>query len=186
MASETAPRQYKQDKAPVLGGLARPKTGSRASCRAASWSAKPVDAITLLKDDHRQVQQWVREFEHTDDARTKQELSDLICKALRIHTRIEEELFYPAAYDALDDDGDDLLDEAAIEHACARALIGEIEAMRVGEPLFDARVRVLGEYIDHHVREEESELFPECRDSGMELKALGKAMAVRKEQLGSQ
>lgn len=100
---------------------------------------------------------------------------------LTVHATIEEEIFYPAAYEALDDD--DLLDEAEVEHASAKALIAEIEASQVGEPLFDAKVTVLGEYIDHHVQEEEKELFPECRASGMDLKALGEQLAARKAEL---
>jgi len=131
------------------------------------------------------VKQWFEEFDRTDDDAKKQELAQRICNALTVHATIEEEIFYPAAYDALDQDGDDLLDEATVEHASAKALIAEIEAMKVGQPLFDAKVKVLGEYIDHHVKEEEGELFPECRDAEMDLVALGKALAERKEQLMS-
>lgn len=131
------------------------------------------------------MKQWFEEFDRTDDDAKKQELAQRICNALTVHATIEEEIFYPAAYDALDQDGDDLLDEATVEHASAKALIAEIEAMKVGQPLFDAKVKVLGEYIDHHVKEEEGELFPECRDAEMDLVALGKALAERKEQLMS-
>ena len=124
-------------------------------------------------------------FEKTEDNVEKQELTNNICKALTIHAQIEEEIFYPAAYDAFDDEGDDLVDEAQVEHASAKALIAEISAMTVGEPLFDAKVKVLGEYIKHHVEEEETEMFPECRDAGMDLKALGEQLLARKEELSS-
>jgi hemerythrin superfamily protein len=160
---------------------AKPKRGARATRKATSAQARPVDAIKLLKEDHKEVKAWFEEFDKTDDDARKQELADKICLALTVHTQIEEEIFYPAAYDALDDD--DLLDEAEIEHASAKALIAEIEASGVGEPLFDARVTVLGEYVTHHVEEEESELFPECRTSDMDLKALGEQMAARKAEL---
>ncbi len=160
---------------------AKPKTGARATRKAARAAARPVDAIKLLKDDHREVQGWFKDYDKTDDDAKKQELADMICQALLIHTRIEEEVFYPAAYDAIDDD--DLLDEAEVEHASARDLIAQIQDGKVGDPLFDAKVKVLGEYIDHHVKEEESELFPECRSSDMDLKALGEQMAAMKADL---
>lgn len=160
---------------------AKPKTGARATRKTKSFEAKPADAIKLLKADHKEVKGWFADYEKTDDDARKQALADQICKALTVHAQIEEEIFYPAAYDALDDD--DLLDEAEVEHASAKDLIAQIEASKVGEPLFDAKVTVLGEYIDHHVEEEESELFPECRDSDMDLKALGEALATRKAEL---
>ena len=165
------------------GSRAKPKSKSRASRKASSAAAKPADAIKLLKDDHKEVKAWFAEFDKTDDDAKKQDLADKICKALTVHAQIEEEIFYPAAYDALDQDGDDLLDEAEVEHASAKELIAQIEASKVGEPLFDAKVTVLGEYIDHHVEEEEGELFPECRDSSMDLKDLGVQLAARKAEL---
>ncbi|TPG07491.1 hemerythrin domain-containing protein [Sphingomonas oligophenolica] len=162
---------------------AKPKTKSRATRKASSAAAKPADAIKLLKDDHKEVKAWFDAFDKTDDDAKKQDLANKICKALTVHAQIEEEIFYPAAYDALDKDGDDLLDEAEVEHASAKDLISQIEASKVGEPLFDAKVTVLGEYIAHHVEEEEGELFPECRDSSMDLKGLGTQLAARKAEL---
>lgn len=162
---------------------ARPKTGSRSTRQSSATAKKTADAIALLKADHREVDAMFKAFEKTDDDAKKQELANNICLALTVHAQIEEEIFYPAAYEALDEDGDDLLDEAEVEHASCKALIAEIEAMSVGEPLFDAKVKVLGEYIKHHVEEEESELFPECRDAKMDLKALGEQLAMRKQEL---
>lgn len=162
---------------------ARPKKGSRTSRRTATASKRPKDAIALLKADHKEVDAMFKAFEKTDDDAEKQDLARQICQALTVHAQIEEEIFYPAAYDAFDEEGDDLVDEAQVEHASAKALIAEIEAMTVGEPLFDAKVKVLGEYIKHHVEEEEKEMFPECRDAGMDLKALGEQLAARKAEL---
>ena len=162
---------------------AKPKTKSRATRKASSAAAKPTDAIKLLKDDHKEVKAWFDAFDKTDDDAKKQDLANKFCKALTVHAQIEEEIFYPAAYDALDKDGDDLLDEAEVEHASAKDLIAQIEASKVGEALFDAKVTVLGEYIAHHVEEEEGELFPECRDSSMDLKGLGTQLAARKAEL---
>ena len=162
---------------------ARPKSGSRTSRRAQSETKKPQDAIQLLKADHKQVKQLFEKFEKAEADTDKQALADTICKALTVHATIEEEIFYPAAYDALDEEGDDLLDEAEVEHASAKDLIAQIQSAKAGEPLFDAKVKVLGEYINHHVQEEEGELFPECRTAKMDLKALGEQMAQRKAEL---
>ena len=162
---------------------ARPKTGSRSTRQSAATAKKQTDAIALLKADHKELDAMFKAYEKTDDDAKKQELANNICLALTVHAQIEEEIFYPAAYEALDEDGDDLLDEAEVEHASCKALIAEIEAMTVGEPLFDAKVKVLGEYIKHHVEEEESELFPECRDAKMDLKALGEQLLMRKQEL---
>jgi hemerythrin superfamily protein len=163
---------------------ARGRSGSRAGRRSARQVAKPLDAVKLLKADHREVEAWFEAFEKTDDDGEKQELAAQICTALTVHAQIEEEIFYPAARNAIEDD--DLLDEAEVEHMSAKQLIAEIASMSVGEPLFDAKVKVLGEYVKHHVKEEENELFAECRDSDMDLKALGEEMAARKAELMAQ
>jgi len=162
---------------------AKPKTGARSTRKAISAAKRPADAIALLKADHKEVKGWFDQFDKTESNAKKQELADKICKALTVHAQIEEEIFYPAAYDALDEEGDDMLDEAEVEHASAKELIAQIEASSVGEPLFDAKVTVLGEYIAHHVEEEEKELFPECRSSSMDLKELGHKLAERKAEL---
>jgi hypothetical protein len=166
---------------PTKSTRAKPKTGARATRRTAATSRRPQDAIALLKADHREVKKMFQEFEKTEEDNEKVALAASICAALKVHTQIEEEIFYPAAYEALDDD--DLLDEAEVEHASAKDLIAQIEASSPAEPLYDAKVKVLGEYVDHHVQEEEKELFPECRDSDMDLKALGEQMRQRKDEL---
>jgi hemerythrin superfamily protein len=160
---------------------AKPKTGARASRKTAAAAKRPQDAIALLKADHKEAKAMFEQYEKTEGDDEKQALAMRICKALTVHARIEEEIFYPAAYDALDED--DLLDEAEVEHASAKDLIAQIEASSPAEPLFDAKVKVLGEYINHHVEEEEGEMFPECKSSGMDLKALGEQMRLRKAEL---
>jgi hemerythrin superfamily protein len=162
---------------------AKPKTGARSTRRKTAAAKRPQDAIALLKADHREVKDMFSQFEKTEDDSTKQDLATRICAALTVHAQIEEEIFYPAAYEALDDD--DLLDEAEVEHASAKDLIAQIQGSAPGEPLFDAKVKVLGEYIDHHVKEEEGELFPECRSSDMDLKELGQKLAARKSELSA-
>ncbi|WP_295633741.1 hemerythrin domain-containing protein [Novosphingobium sp.] len=165
---------------PKSATRAKPKTGSRTSRRTRA-SAAAQDAIALLKADHREVKTMFEQFDKTEDDAEKATLAQKICTALKVHAQIEEEIFYPAAYEAIDDD--DLLDEAEVEHASAKDLIAQIETSQPGEPLFDAKVKVLGEYIDHHVKEEEGELFPECRSSKMDLKTIGALMAARKQEL---
>jgi len=160
-------------------GATRP--ASKAARKSARTAAKPADAIKLLKDDHKEVKAYFKQYETLEDDAEKRALADKICMALTVHAQIEEEIFYPAAREAIGDD--DLLDEAEVEHASAKQLIAEIKAMEVSERLFDAKVTVLGEYVEHHVEEEETEMFPESRESDIDLKALGVQMAERKALL---
>ncbi|HUD95824.1 hemerythrin domain-containing protein [Sphingobium sp.] len=163
---------------------AKKKTGSRSGRKTARAASKPADAIKLLKDDHKEVKGWFKQYEDLEDDAEKQALADKICLALTVHTQIEDEIFYPAVREAIDDD--DLLDEAEVEHSSAKQLIAEIQSMKAGDNLFDAKVKVLGEYVSHHVEEEESEMFPESRDSDLDLKALGAELAARKAELMKQ
>lgn len=163
------------------GAGSKAKVGGRHARKTSRAASKPDDAIKLLKGDHKQVKEWFDEFDKTDDDTKKQKLAREICNALMVHAQIEEDIFYPAARDANVDE--DLLDEANVEHASAKQLILQIEAMDSSDQLFDATVKVLGEYVKHHVTEEENELFPECRESSMDLTALGKKLADRKAEL---
>ncbi len=166
---------------------AQPSTNRNAFARTSSTRAParrsptPRDALQLLRNDHRKVADLFDQFEkaRTDDRKAL--LAAQICAELKVHAQIEEEIFYPAAREALRND--DLLDEATVEHQSAKALIAEIEGASPGDELFDARVMVLGEYIKHHVKEEHNELFPQLRKARIDLKALGQALAERKEAL---
>jgi hemerythrin superfamily protein len=146
-----------------------------------SHAAAPGSAIALLKKDHREVEGYFEEYEELRDDNAKADLAEKICTALKVHTKIEEEIFYPKARQATQDSN--LLDEALVEHAGAKHLIEEIEAMAVGDDLYDAKITVLGEQIKHHVKEEEEELFPEVEASKMDVVAVGKQMAARKTEL---
>jgi hemerythrin superfamily protein len=157
----------------------KPRQGSRTARRETRAASKPVDILRLLKKDHDEVKKYFRDFENTEDDQKKQQLATAICEALTLHAELEEAIFYPAAREALADE--DLLDEANVEHQSAKQLIHEIQSMKPGDNLYDAKVKVLGEYINHHVEEEESELFAECRDSDMDLKALGEQFQAAKE-----
>jgi hemerythrin superfamily protein len=146
----------------------------------------PRDAIGLLKADHRQVEVWFEQFEKTRSDDKKADLAKKICLALKVHTQIEEEIFYPAFIEATSDE--DMHHEAVIEHDGAKKLIAEIESLGPSDEYFDARVTVLSEMIKHHVKEEEQRegMFAEAKDSKMDLVALGEQLAVRKEELMAQ
>ena len=139
-------------------------------------------AISLLKKDHREVEAWFDEYEQLDDEREKLELFNRIALALKVHTRIEEEIFYP---ETRGDVEEDMMDEAYVEHDGAKKLIAEIEAMKPDEPLYDAKVKVLGEYIKHHVKEEEQPggLFAQAKKGDEDLQAMGERLKLRKEEL---
>ena len=156
---------------------------TKPAAKKATGSARTDPATKLLMADHKEVHAMFQQYKKLADADAeaseREALATEICHALTVHATIEEELFYPAAREAEVDA--DLLDEAEVEHASAKALIAQIEAMSPDDALYDAKVTVLGEYIDHHVKEEEGELFPKCRKSDMDLEALGEALAARKQ-----
>ena len=142
-----------------------------------------TDAISLLKADHRQVEQWFEAFEKTKSDAKKQDLAARICQALKVHATIEEEIFYPAFLEATEDK--DMHHEAEVEHAGAKNLIAQIEKSGPDDDYFDAKVKVLSEMIKHHVKEEEQRggMFAEAKQSDMDLAALGARLASRKQQL---
>jgi hypothetical protein len=146
-----------------------------------SGSPRRGDAISILRADHRRVEEMFKEFERAHGERSKAEIAAEICEELKVHTQVEEELFYPAARRVLD--AQDLLDEAEVEHASAKSLIEEIEGMEPGEHLYDAKVTVLGEYVRHHIKEEQKELFPQVKETDLDLKELGAQIEQRKGEL---
>jgi hypothetical protein len=142
-------------------------------------------AISLLKKDHREVEGWFDEYEQLDDEGEKRELFNKIALALKVHTTIEEEIFYP---EERGDVEEDMLDEAYVEHDGAKKLIAEIEAMQPDDEFYDAKVKVLGEYIKHHVKEEEQPggIFAQAKRGDEDLDAMGERMEARKEELMAQ
>lgn len=153
--------------------------------RTPAKTASATDAIAMLMDDHKKVKKMFKDFEGIKDGddTDKSELVARICEELTLHMQIEEELFYPAARDALSEDDEDLLDEADVEHNGAKELIAQLEGMEPGDDHYDAKVTVLGEYIEHHVKEEENEMFPKLKKAKLNTTALGAAMAERKQEL---
>lgn len=145
----------------------------------------PRDAIALLKQDHRAVEALFDEFEDADESE-QSELATRICQMLTVHTQIEEEYLYPQAKDAFGEDEDEMVYEAEVEHGAAKELISKIEATTPEDPHFKPLVMVLSEYVKHHVKEEEKELFPSLKDTELDLQELGSQLAQRKLELMEQ
>lgn len=139
-------------------------------------------AISLLKKDHREVDAMFDEYEQLEKDAEKLALFNKIALALKVHIQIEEEIFYP---EERGDVEDDLMDEAYVEHDSAKKMIAEIEAMKPSDQFYDAKVKVLGEYIKHHVKEEEEPggMFSQAKKGDEDLDAMGERMAARKEEL---
>jgi hypothetical protein len=155
--------------------MARSKRGSPGNL--------PV-AIEMLEADHRKVEMLFDQYEEekeSSDEETKRELAQRICMELKVHTQIEEELFYPWARENMDES--DLIEEAQVEHNSAKDLIAQLEGASEIDETFDAKVKVLGEYVKHHVKEEENEMFPELQSMQEELDELGQEMTARKVEL---
>ena len=155
-----------------------------AARKAARTRAGKDDAIKLLKADHKEVSEMVAKFENGRLSKDRKvATARQICMALTVHAQIEEEIFYPAAREAVRS-GEELLDEAEVEHGSIKELVSAIEnASPDDDELFDARVKVLGEYVKHHVKEEENELFPKLRKSDMDLEEVGAQLSARKKEL---
>jgi hypothetical protein len=146
-------------------------------------ATKQQDAIALLKEDHRNVEELFDQFEKASADGRKQKLAEQICMELSIHARIEEEIFYPACEGKVDED---LLKEAYVEHDGAKVLIGQIMSGGPDDEFYDAKVTVLQEQIEHHVEEEEKRmegLFSQARKAGLDMDALGLELAARKREL---
>jgi hemerythrin superfamily protein len=145
--------------------------------------ATTQDALDLLKQDHDAVDKLFKRFDKLKEGgKGKEDCVAQICEALTIHASIEEEIFYPEVRKKLADD-EGMMDEAEVEHDGIKRLVAELEGMSAGEELYDARVTVLAEYVKHHVREEENEMFPKVRKAKVDTAALGAEMAARKEEL---
>ena len=143
-------------------------------------SYEEMDAIAMLKADHRKVEELFEKFENTNGQATKQKLAEQICLELKVHTAIEEEIFYPACRGKIEED---LVDEAYVEHDSAKVLIAVIEAGGPDEAFYDAQVKVLKEMIEHHVEEEEKRvegMFSQARAAGLDMDLLADQMRARK------
>ncbi|PWF43658.1 hemerythrin domain-containing protein [Massilia glaciei] len=149
--------------------------------------AKSNDAIALLTSDHREVADLFKQYEALGERAksSKKRIADEVCTALTMHTTVEEEIFYPSLREAGVKGADELLDEAIVEHASAKELIAQLQEMDPEDELYDAKVKVLAEQIEHHVKEEEKEMFPMVRKAKLDLEALGQEITQRKEELAA-
>ncbi len=162
------------------------RTASKSAPRRSSaGKTNKNEAIAQLTADHARVKKMFKQYERLAEAdapvKQKQELATLICAELTVHATAEEEIFYPAAREAIEKV--ELVDEADVEHASAKDLIAQIEGSSPSDDHYDAKVKVLGEYIDHHVQEEENEMFPKVRRAKVDTVALGEQIAARKAQI---
>jgi hemerythrin-like domain-containing protein len=162
-------------------GAAQRKTASRRKAPA----SRSTNALTLLRNDHQEVTKLFEQYEKGKkrmNAARKGQLAKQITQMLSVHAQIEEEIFYPACRRQVRG-AEELLAEAQVEHQSAKELIAKIEGQTPGEESFDAQVKVLGEYVKHHVKEEQNELFAKARKSSMDLSAIGEQLAQRKAEL---
>lgn len=162
---------------------------SRTTSTTKQTKADVQDAIELLMGDHKKVKKMFKDFEKLSSSskaskREKAELAKMICQELKIHTSIEEEIFYPATREAID--ASDIMDEADVEHNCAKTLISQIESCEPSDDHYDAMVIVLGEYVNHHIEEEEKEMFAKVKKSKLDIVMLGEEMMERKQELMNQ
>lgn len=157
------------------------KTSPRPSAKTTSPLPPPKDAIAMLKADHEAVNQLFAEYEGTRSVANKKALVAKICTALSVHVQIEEEIFYPAVKAALKDKL--LVPEAMVEHTGVKGLIAQLEDIEPDGEMYDAKVKVLSEYVKHHVKEEQTEMFPQAKATSLDMAELGARMATRRNEL---
>lgn len=155
-------------------------TTTRSKAARKAPAATP-DAIALLKADHRAVSALFADYEAAHSSASKKSIVSKICTALAVHAQIEEEIFYPDVKAAMKDKL--LVPEATVEHAGVKELIGQLEGVAPNGEMYDAKVKVLSEYVKHHVKEEQNEMFPKVKETSLDLAALGARLAARKTEL---
>ena len=141
------------------------------------------NAIAMLKADHRKVESLFKEFEGAEDAATQERVAREITQELTVHAELEEQVFYPAVQAALGQEDSELIMEAVLEHGSLKMMIGQLEETGPGDELFKPAVKVLKEYVQHHVKEEENQLMPKASRAGVDLDALAEEMAALKQEL---
>lgn len=163
-----------------------PRTSTQSTTRrSTSRSHKSTDVYSLLQEDHKRVQKIFKQFEKLDreDGEAMREMVETACAELELHAQLEEELFYPALREAGDEEKSHLLDEAEVEHDSAKQLIAQLRELQPDDPRYAATFTVLGEYVNHHIEEEEGDLFKLAKKAKLDAEALGEAIAERKQQM---
>lgn len=156
-------------------------TATAKKTTAPASTAKRQDATALLRADHKLVSELFAEYEKARSVTKKKQLVTQICTELSVHAQVEEEIFYPAVKLALKDK--ELVPEATVEHATLKDLIAQVEGIEPDGEMFDAKIKVLSEYVKHHVKEEQSEMFPKAKAADLDMLALGDQLAERKAEL---
>jgi hemerythrin superfamily protein len=157
-------------------------TSRRSTATAARRAPRQKDAVAMLREDHKKVSALFEEFEKARSDRRKKEIVATICQELTVHTALEEEIFYPAVKAALKDK--ELVPEAVVEHASVKDLIAQVRDKEPGGEEYDAKVKVMGEFVKHHVKEEQTEMFPKAKKATrLDLVELGEQMQARKQEL---
>ena len=151
------------------------------SVKAATSATAAPEATALLRADHRRVSALFEQYEGTRSAAKKKTIVSTICLELSVHAQIEEEIFYPAVKAALKDK--EMVPEATVEHATLKELIAQVKDKEPDGEMFDAKIKVMSEYVKHHVKEEQNEMFPKAKKTRLDMNALGAQMAARKEEL---
>jgi len=154
--------------------------------RTSAARSRSKDAIALLQEDHKRVQKMFKQFEkmdHQEDTEEMRTLVDTVCQELEMHTTLEEELFYPAMREAIGEEQMELMEEAEIEHDTAKQLIEALRSLEPGDAKYAATFTVLGEYVKHHIEEEESEMFKQAKKAKLDVEALGEEMKNRRSSM---
>lgn len=144
-------------------------------------SSGTQDATALLRADHKRVNDLFSEYEETHSIAKKKRIVEQLCNELTVHAQVEEEIFYPAVKQALKDK--ELIPEARVEHETLKSLIAQVEGMEPDGEMFDAKIKVMHEYVKHHVKEEQNEIFPKAKSTDLDMMKLGAELSQRKEEL---
>lgn len=156
-------------------------TPSKTAAKKTSAAVRAQDAIAILRADHKRVSELFDAFEKTRSEAKKYKIVSEVCAELTVHAQVEEEIFYPAFKAALKDK--ELVPEATVEHATLKGLISQVEGIKPDGEMYAAKIKVMSEYVKHHVKEEQNEMFPKAKASKLDMKALGARIASRKEEL---
>jgi hemerythrin superfamily protein len=180
--AERRPNPEQQEKHIMATATRKPasKAATKTASRSASSGPGP-DATALLRADHKRVSALFEQYETTRSQARKKAVVATICTELSVHAQVEEEIFYPAVKAALRDK--ELVPEATVEHATLKELIAQVQDKEPDGEMFDAKIKVMSEYVKHHVKEEQNEMFPKARASRLDMNALGAQIAARKEEL---
>jgi hemerythrin-like domain-containing protein len=167
------------------GGKSASRGGAKAAKRRAPAKRAKNDVLAILQDDHKRVQKLFKQFEKADreDTQALRQIAEQACMELQVHARLEEEIFYPALREAIDPDEMEMMDEATVEHDSAKQLMAQLRELQPGDDKYAATFTVLGEYVRHHVEEEEKEIFKHAKRAKLDMQALGEQVQERRAQL---